>query len=265
METNRVLKKYFEKKKASHPGYSLRQLSLRIGVSPSFISRIFSGERPVPFPLLLRLCRELDIDAEMTQALRESHLATLEGLPSAKAPLRGKAEIRTKMEEWEPGSKPFFQILRQWFYIPIMEFTKLNGFDGRIETIALRLGLSPTAVEIAVREMISLSLLKSENGLIKPMHRKLRLASPKALKEIRRFHDQMLGRAQQCLRTETDTDDFRRRLITGITVTASPEKIDEAKKKLGEFLYELANELTEEQGSEVYHIAVQLFPLTRRK
>ena len=82
---------------------------------------------------------------------------------------------------------------------------------------------------------------------------------------VRAFHDQILEKAQMLLRNETSEDEFSRRLISGLVVTATPEKIEAAKKKLSEFLHELADELMEgEAGTEVYSLAAQLIPLTKK-
>jgi hypothetical protein len=102
------------------------------------------------------------------------------------------------------------------------------------------------------------------NGQFKKANVRLRWGSAKSLAEIRNFHDQMLAKAQETLRQQTEDADFQRRLITGITVSANPEKIEAAKRKLAECLHEIANDLTAEPGSAVYHISGQLFPLTKK-
>ena len=72
----------------------------------------------------------------------------------------------------------------------------------------------------------------------------LRLASAKSQPEIRNFHKQMLKRAEEELK-KTSPEDFERRLITGITITADPDKIEVAKKMLSDALHEIANLLGE--------------------
>jgi uncharacterized protein (TIGR02147 family) len=260
MQTHLVLKKYLRKKKKSVAGFSLRRLAEEMGLSASFLSRVFSGEKPVPYALLLRLKDTLDIEPEVFASLREAHQIPLAG---ARAPRRGKAEVETSLQDWELTDDQSLSALRQWFYLPILEFVTLKNYDGSSAQIARRLNLSVTAVDIALEELTSLGLLKKESGRFKKTKKKMRWGSAKSLREVRRFHDQMLGKAQEVLRTQTEEADFRRRLITGITLTASPEKIEEAKKKLAECLHEIANDLTEEEGTEVYHLAMQLIPLTK--
>jgi transcriptional regulator of met regulon len=114
-----------------------------------------------------------------------------------------------------------------------------------------------------VNELLNLGLLSETAGKLKKAEDKLRITSSKPNPLIRKFHEEMLLRSVDLLRHSTTEEDLRRRLISGITITADPTKVQEAKRKLNDFLYELANELLSEPGSEVYHLAAQLFPLTK--
>ena len=261
MKTHLILKKYLEKKKASHPGFSLRVLARELDLSAPFLSRIFNGQKSIPFPILLKLEKALDIDIEVFASLKKAH-QTSQG--DIAIPVRGKgAEVKTELQEWDLADKSKFNILRQWFYVPILEATNLTNYDGSAKTIAKRLKLSLTTVEIAIREMISAGVLEEKKGLIRKTNKKLRFASSKSLASIRNFHEQMMTRAQAELREATGEDDFARRLITGITVTTTPDKIAGAKQKLAECLHEIANDMDCDEGTEIYQLAAQLFPLTK--
>lgn len=255
METHVVLKKYFERKKKSD-GLSLRELAKYLEVSPSFLSRIFNGEKSPPYNMLLQLKKALDIEPEVFENLKKSHKNTPQN-PEPKSIARN-----TAFEGWELSEENSVRILRQWFYLPILEFLTLTNFDGTNAQIARKLGLSNSTVEIAVNEMISLGLIELDNTRPKKAQVKLRWGSAKSLAEIRNFHAQMLVRAQDNLRL-SDEINFKNRLITGITLSAKPEKIEAAKAKLAECLHEIANDLTSEPGTEVFQLAAQLFPLTK--
>lgn len=258
METHLILKKHFDKKKRSQAGFSVRVLAKQLELSAPFVSRMLNGQKPVPFAVLLKMEKALDIDSEVFATIKKAHQI------GESAPVRGKAEIETEFKEWDLADKSKFNVLRQWFYVPILEATKLKDYDGTAKQIADRLGLTLTTAEIAIREMVSVGLLQETDGRISKSQEKLRFASSKSLENIRRFHDQMMTRAQKELREATDEAEFQRRLITGITVTTTPEKIEAAKRKLGECLHEIANEMDVKDGTQIYQIAGQLFPLTKK-
>lgn len=260
MQTHEILRKYFERKRKSQRGFSLRGLAQRVDLSPSFLSRVLAGKKPVPYELLLKLAAQLDIEPEVLTGLKKAYLGEPEDARPAK---KGRVQVETQMEEWSLGDKRALTVLRQWFYLPILEMTSLEDFDGSVGTIARRLGLSKTTAEVAVKELVDLGLMKETKTGYRKTNRKVRLSSGKSLPEIRRFHSMMMTRAQKELETATGDEAFARRLITGITVTASPSKIEWAKGRLSECLHEIANALTEDAGTEVYQLAAQLFPLTK--
>ena len=55
---------------------------------------------------------------------------------------------------------------------------------------------------------------------------------------------------------------FQRRLFTGFTFAFAPDRLDEAKNRILDFLSDLSSEMSQGSCSEVYQCNVQLFPLT---
>jgi uncharacterized protein (TIGR02147 family) len=257
--THQILRKYFDRKRRTAAGASLRSIAKRLDVSPSFLSRILSGQKPLPFSLLKPLCLALDIEQEVAVTLQAAYLPE-----AAERPKRGKAELESSLEEWDLVNAKSLLVLRQWFYLPILEFTTLENYDGDQNTMARRLGLPPPMVDIAIHEMKGLGLLVEKGGKFVKAKKKLRWTTGKSVQQVRHFHDQMLERAQFELRNYVEAADIENRLITGITLTSTPERVRAMKGKLAECLHEIANELVEEDGSEVFHFATQLFPLTRK-
>lgn len=242
-----LLRKYLERKRKSSPGFSIRALAKRLNVSASFLSRVLNGKKPLPPDLLPRLAQALDVEPELLAAKSK----------------RKVTSVTPAVADWVLADNEATQILRNWYYIPILELTTLAGFDGRMESIARRLNLSIATTEIALRELVGLKLLRVQGQRYQKTHNKLRITSAKSVPLIRKFHDEMLEKSQQELRTAHSEDEFQKRLITGITISANPEKVQAAKRRLADFLHELANDLTSAPGTEVYHLAAQLFPLTK--
>jgi uncharacterized protein (TIGR02147 family) len=259
MQTHEILRKYFEKRRKT-PRFSLRSLAQRLNISPAFLSRVLSGKKPIPYALLLKLGPVLDIEPEVFATLKEGHTRPSDAV----TPRRGRVQVQTEFKDWDLANQRSVSILREWYYLPILEFTTLSNYDGQPESIARKLGLSVAVVELAIRELVRMDLLVERSGRLVKIKKKLRWGSAKSLPEVREFHRQMMNRAQLELRTGTSNENFERRLITGITLTASAEKIASAKKKLAECLHEIANDLISSPGSEVYHLAAQFFPLTRK-
>ena len=250
MQTHMALQRYFERKKKSSPGFSMRALARKLNVSPSFLSRVMSGKKPVPDPLLKKLAGALDVEPEFLAVLPQKS--------------RKRTQIaNTHADEYEIVKKEAEVVLRNWFYIAILELTTLENYDGSVEMIATRLRLSPTAVEIALRELQAIGLLENKSGRYRKTKSKIRFASAVSTHLIRKFHDDMMAQCQTELRSATSVESFQKRLVTGVTLSCSPEAVQAAKRKLAECLYEIAEGLMASPGTEVYHLAMQLFPLTK--
>ena len=251
MKTHAVLAKYFARKKKASAGFSMRALAKRLDVSAPFLSRVLSGKKSIPPDFLEKLGRALDVEPELLAGLLQDRV------------LKKGSEVSSPATDWPIADMQATQILRNWYNVPILEITTLANFDGTAATIARRLNLSLTSTEIALRELISLGLITVNEGRYEKTDRKLRITSAKSLAAIRHFHDEMLEKSQIELRVAQSDAEFQNRLITGITVSASPERVQEAKRKLADFLHELADDLSATPGTEVYHLAAQLFPLTK--
>lgn len=260
MKTHLVLQKYIHRRRESPGGYSAKQLAAALEISPSFLSRMLSGKKPIPYGLLIKFAQELGIEPEVFSNLQEAHSVPL---PPGKAPRRGAAEVNMPLGDWELAPEQAQRVLREWFYIPILELTFLSSFDGSAQAVAQRLGLPIAVAEKALQELQSLGLIEIQNGRWKKRHWKLRFSSGTSSGDIRRFHSLLLEKAKEELKKAVSSHDFERRLITGITITATPEKIEQAKKKLADCLHEIANDLVQNPGTEVYHLSAQLFPLTK--
>lgn len=244
MKTQQALKHYFDRKKKSSPGFSMRSLARRLDISPSFLSRALNGKKAMPVELQEKLAAALDVEPELLN--------------------KNEPEKMMEAREWTLAEKDATRILRNWYYIPVLEFTTLENYDGSVSEIARRLGLSVQTTEITLRELTDLGLLKSVDGRLMKTDSLLKFTSSKSVLAFRKFHDEMLEKSQETLRKATADEDFQKRLITGITITASDEAIQAAKQKLAACLHEIASDLAASPGTDVYQLSAQLFPLSRR-
>ena len=80
---------------------------------------------------------------------------------------------------------------------------------------------------------------------------------------MRDFHKQMLEMATQRL-ASVDPEDREGRDITGVSMAVDPMRVRVAKRKIAKFRKELMKYLEKGHRTEVYHLGIQLFPLTDR-
>ncbi len=69
-EFGEYLRTVRERRRTNDPRFSVRQLAARIGVEPSYLSKVERGQQPPPSEQTIRaLARELEEDADMLLAL----------------------------------------------------------------------------------------------------------------------------------------------------------------------------------------------------
>ena len=69
-EFGQYLRTCRERRRADDPSFSVRQLAARIGIEPSYLSKIERGQQPPPSEqTIAALARELDEDADLLLAL----------------------------------------------------------------------------------------------------------------------------------------------------------------------------------------------------
>jgi len=263
-----VLLRFFEKKKAERRGFSVRSLALRLNLSPSFTSQVLNGRRSVPLELAEQLCAALDLDKEtrddvFSKLFRERGLsqkvARLSGIPNDETPNeRNEAD-------WKLRPKQQFDVLVDWTGLAILDATLLVDYDGSPDFIASRLNLSLESVRETLDHLIKNGLLVLRDGVLKKTDFFLEFNSGKNQEEIRAFHKQHLENAKRILTDQVSDEDRERRLITGLTITASEKKVAWAKIALNSFMRHLATDLGSSEAEDVYHLAIQLFPLTNQR
>lgn len=242
MKTYQLLRRYIDKSSE----FTIRSLAQKVGVSAPFLSRVLRGEKPLPETLFQKLVKELNVEPELF-------------VPRART-----AKVPESLSEWEIADDQADRILRSWFYLPILELTTLTDFDGTAESVARRLQIAQPTVDVALKELLSLGLLKKVDGKYQKVHARIRFTGSKSMELVRRFHAEMLEKSRRHLLEATSEEDRVSRLISGITVSATPEAVQAAKQALNDCLHKIANDLTAKPGSEVYQLALQFFPLSKK-
>lgn len=261
----------FQNRKDRNPSYSMRAFARDLGVSTSLLSRVFSGTRPLSLKLALQISTAIDLQESETNALV---LSVLES--SAKSSKISK-KLRTNLEKKlatanAVQSNPFyttvdieqFRAMASWYHLAILNLTAVEGFQSEPQWIAEQLGISSIEARSAIERLISIGLLVEIGSDLKRTKKSFYFKTQKSHLAIRKFHHEMIGKAQVTLDKTTDHQ-FQRRLINGITFTCASEHIELIKEKIDRLQDEILALTEKGKKEEVYQINVQFFPLTEIK
>lgn len=259
MTANEILKIHFKRKQEQNSAYSLRALARDLGVSPSFVSSLFQGKKKISKKIFFKLTASLEMDEYAVASLQQA-------LNKEASPFASTLGIATESStvKFKPiGKKRAMTLLHKWYYIAVLDLITCKNAKSEISWISRKLGLLSSEVEEALEVLSKLELIKKHNEKWVKVVTKLRIPTVHSQSEIRDFHRQMIEKALMELKFKHQQADFDRRLINGITLAINPQKIKKARQRINEALHEIAEELMDDDSTELYQINLQLFPLSK--
>lgn len=251
-----LLSQGLAQKKSKSPHFSLRYLAKRLGISPSYLSKVFTGKKPLPLSRLAALAKELELDPYSLRALKRALAREQKelGLNDELIPL----ESSLPSEEFEV-SHDFF-LIEDWYFLAILELVTCKGFSP--ECISRRLGLKEEVAQYGWKQLLARGLVQEKNGTWEKTKKKIRLPSAKLDQRFQNHHIRMLRKAAEEAGKKSEAE-FARRLTLGASVATNEESFLKAKKYLEDSLMEAGKILTTGPADRVYYLTFQLFPLTQ--
>lgn len=257
-----ILRRALVDRVTRNSSYSLRAFARDLGISHAYLSMVLSGKRPVPVKRAFHFSQTVGLGQEETLAFLEScRKAHLEAKES-EAPKRPVEKTSASHgDEFFRVQLDQFKVLSDWYHLAILDLTQVDGFEPSERWVADRLGLTLVEVRAAVARLKRLGLLTVTRGRWVKTHAKLEVPTAQSHQAVRRFHQQMIGKALDALESDAQ-EDFEKRDITGTTMAINPKRLAEAKKRIQKFRRTLLRYLTRGECTELYQMNVQVFPLT---
>ncbi|RYG69998.1 DUF4423 domain-containing protein, partial [bacterium] len=233
----------------------------------SFLSQIINGQRPIPLENFEALCSALDLDKEsrdelLKRGLQERGLSRPSPIAFNSTPL---AERPAAGNTWAAATSKQFSVLENWYVIAILDATLLEDYDGSVGYLAQRLNLSAVVVEETMAKLLMAGLLEEQDGRLMKRTLLMEFNSGAKQAELTSFNKALLERAVETLAHENSPEDRERRLVTGLMITGSAEKVAWAKQAILGIMRQVADEMGNGPAQDLYQLSVQFFPLSRRK
>lgn len=243
--------------------FSLRSFAQALRISPSALSLILSGRRPISTRLVDRILAALELTAAEQKQFVESVLEEKRrlGLKRVSPRLSKKlAQLEAPPAAPEAASVGLdaFRVIADWYHYAIFELTGCAGFDRDPKKIAARLGITEAEAKLGVDRLLGLEMLREEGGRLYKTNVKIDTKDKtKTSLFHRRRQKQILEKSMQSL----ERDPIEVRSHQAVTVGIDPEKIPEAKARIQKFLWELAEFMKEGAPAHVYELNFSMFPL----
>lgn len=235
--------------KARNPLFSLRAMARQLDLSPSHLSQLLSGKRP----LTLRVALSVADHLEMSERDRAALIALA-------ATSRSQRQPRSTTEFKFLGQDEFHPI-SSWHYFAILSLGELRDNRASARWIATRLGISFPIAKEAYEKLKILGYIEERGGKYRQVSPRLHSQREVPNASVRKYHKQNLELA----RDKIDAVSIERREFTSMTMAVDSSKLARAKKLIHDFKLTLSRFLETGEVDDVYTIAIQLFPLTEPK
>ena len=245
-----------------NPRYSLRGMAKQVGLSPSSLSDVLKGKKRLSVLSASRVAEKLGL-----RAREREYLILLVQLDKA-APQESREMFLRRLRQLNPKrpvhdvSLDSFRAISEWFHLPMLELSRIEGFDLEPRTISRALGISIPEAEAGLDRLIRLGhLIKNPDGTWQKSLNHWVASSRDPHEALRKFYRQMLDRASESLEAVRPTE----RVTGSETFPMDSSLIEEARELSEEFFSRLV-ELSARSSKRdtVFHAALHLFPVTRR-
>ncbi len=232
-------------RKKNNPLYSLRAFAKALEISPSQLSSLLSGRKTLSSKLARKIFERLNTDKISIQSMLEDMVI----------------EDSSDESYFQVLESDDFQLISQWQYFAILSLAHIKDNKANSKWISDRLGIDPVLALESFNRLVKMGLIKVMDGSFRQTTKPLHTNSDVSSIEIRNYHRSNLALAAE----KIETTDINLREYTSITVDVDLKKLPRAKKMINDFKKNLSDFLCTGKTSEVYTLAIQLFPLTKVK
>lgn len=233
------------RRQTRNSAYSLRAFARDLGIGVTSLSDVLADKRNLSKTNLAKVMERLAVSPVEKDRLWENY--------KQNASRAQDLDEKTLLEE------DIFRLISDWYYLAVLNLTKVHDFQGHAEWIANRLGIKLEEAEEALLRLERLELVKKTRGQYVRTKKQLTTSRDIPSSAIRKHHSQNLVLAEQSLHR----DPVEYREFGSVTVSVNPEKLPLAKELLLKTRKKIVDLLDNGATSEVYTLSFQLFPLTR--
>lgn len=242
-----ILLKYLTERQRKNSSYSLRAFARHLGTSPGQLSSLMSGKKNLTPNQAVKFIERLELgEFESIQLLKGLH-PKLQNLGSENSETRQLTEDE-------------FRLISDWYHLAILSLSHLKDNQASPKWIAEKIGIDISIARDAVLRLTRLGVLSVKDGRLEQTTKPLTTTKDIPSAAIRKYHKQNLEIAALKLESIPPAE----REFSTITMAIQPNRLRIAKKMINEFKLKLCDELESKSATEVYTLAIQLFPITTK-
>lgn len=237
------MQKQFTERCRRNPRYSLRAFAKALDMDASTLSQILSGKRKISKNIIKIICDKLSASP------RERCFF---GLSSQ------DGNVDTDYYQVHMDT---FSVISDWYHYAILELTFTPGFKSDAKWIAKKLSITVEEAKAAVERLKRLGLLLEENGsLIKAS----RFLTNSAEVNTSAAHQQLQRQIVEKALVAIDEVSAEEKDITSMTMAIDLSNLENARELIRRFRREMCSLLEDGEQTQVYHLGIQLYPVSKK-
>ena len=237
-------------KQRNNPHYSLRAYARDIGIHPATLSQIINGKRPLPVKDSENVIKKLNLAPKEKAMFLDSLHRRTSSLSRIKV---SEDHDRLLLDE------SYYKIIAEWEHFAVLELFHIREFKRTREDIAQRLDLTLNRADVVINNLVTCGLMETDNeGRLVKVHSDVKTADDISSQALRESHRETLEIAA----TKIDNIPVELRDFSSLTLAIDIQKIPDAKRIIREFRQKMMALFSEGERTEVYEVAIQLFPVT---
>lgn len=256
-----ILKEELDNRCGQNPHYSLRAFARDLAVAPSRLSEILNYKQGLSRKAATKIAEQIGMRFD-----EKEYFLDLVTAAHARSPKdRRTAQVRLLKYKQENDAifqlkTDTFKIISDWYHLAILELINLEGFRDDCRWIARQLRITAVQAELAIERLLRVKLLERKDGELMATTNTGWIQSEVPSESIRKFHRQILTRAQEAL-----TQHIHKREFNTDIITINRKDIPEAKDAIRRFRQKFSSDL-QKSGvfDDLYCLSLQFFSLIER-
>lgn len=264
------LKDWIQFLKEREKGFSLRKIAKEAGMASGYLPMCFSGKRKLSEKFYLKIKPHLKLSQKEERQLDLLRTIAESDDPTVRSSALSSLQKSKDYREANRSELEVHQYLSRWYYVAIRELINGPGFKDDVEWIQARLRgrISQKEVEEALQFLVKFGFVaKDVDGKYTVAQKQLDCHEGVYKISLGQFHRQMLDLAKLSIEETPRAE----RLLLGHTASLSKDQFDRIQAILKESLTEIESVNKNSSGenntnvkeTNVYHIELALFPLTK--
>ncbi len=261
LDYRQFLKDWYEATKRTRAGMSYRTFSKRAGFSsPNTLKLVMEGERNLTPASIEKFILGLKLDSREQEFFRNLVQFNQSFNPVEKNDFYKRLLQSRKFSQLKPIERHQYDYYSKWYNPVIRELVASPHFDGTAEWIAQNIypPITPAQAEKSMELLKLLGFITKKKGRWQQTTSILSTGPEVKSFVFFNYHKNLLALSGEIL----ESLPAPQRDVSALTLGVSKDRLPFLKKKILEFRQEILKLVASDEPSQVFHINIQLFPVS---